>query len=71
MRWSAPRVVSFEDQDFCDWCYGRVTKRDRDESTRLGLAAQQALACSRCRAQHRYVEPPGGWAEGEPWPFAT
>jgi hypothetical protein len=52
-------------QDYCDWCFGALTKPARERSRWLGLAAEDAWACSDCLEAGRYRLPPDGWAGAE------
>ena len=54
-------MVNQNIQDYCDWCFGALVERARARSRWLGLAAEDAWACSDCLEAGRYREPPDGW----------
>jgi hypothetical protein len=45
-------------QDYCDWCYGTLTDRDREEYFNLFLNQVDAYACSSCIRSGRVLNPP-------------
>lgn len=55
-------------QDFCDWCYGRLSEDSLVRSRWLGLTSEHSWACTSCIAKRRYRVPPEGWAgPAEQW----
>jgi hypothetical protein len=48
-------------QEYCDWCFGGLTETAREKSRWLGLASENAWACSDCLAAGRYQLPPESW----------
>ena len=61
-------MVSENVQDYCDWCFGALTATARARSRWLGLATEDAWACSDCLEAGRYRVPPDGWdGPAEEW----
>lgn len=54
-------MVSENVQDYCDWCFGPLTEPARARSRWLGLASEDAWACSDCLGVGRYQQPPEFW----------
>lgn len=52
-------------QNYCDWCFGVLTEPARERSRWLGVATEDAWACSDCLEAGRYRLPPDGWAGPE------
>lgn len=48
-------------QDHCDWCFGALSEPARARSRWLGLASEDAWACSECLGTGRYRFPPEFW----------
>ncbi|MGH3690065.1 MAG: hypothetical protein ACRDT7_07915 [Microbacterium sp.] len=58
-------------QDYCDWCFGALTEPARARSRWLGLATEDAWACSECLGAGRYRLPPDHWIGHEEAWLAT
>ena len=45
-------------QDYCDWCYGKLSPQDRAEYFNRFLSQVDAYACSSCIRSGRVLDPP-------------
>lgn len=57
--------MSDDVQDYCDWCFGGLAEPARERSRWLGLATEDAWACSDCLQAGRYRMPPEFWTGPE------
>ncbi|MCR1981674.1 hypothetical protein NSA53_05385 [Cellulosimicrobium cellulans] len=54
-------MTTDDEQDYCDWCMGPLSKESRRRSSWLGLPTEDAWACDDCLQAGRYRVPPDGW----------